>query len=136
MTAEVLASIARRPYGLLRSALALDAAVTGLNGAAYVIAAGPIGDLLGLDAALLRGVGAGLVAFALVVALAARQAVPARGLVTAIIVLNACWAAASVVAAVAGWGTPETAGTVWIVLQALVVAAFAELQLAGVRRER
>jgi hypothetical protein len=33
--------------------------------------------------------------------------------------------------AIAGWGSPETAGTVWIVLQALVVAGFAELQVAS-----
>ena len=49
---------------LLRLALKLDAIVTGANGAAYLIAAGPLGDLLGLSPALLRGTGAFLLAFA------------------------------------------------------------------------
>jgi hypothetical protein len=37
--------------------------------------------------------------------------------------------------AIAGWGDPTTAGTVWILMQAVVVAAFAELQLTGLRRK-
>ena len=35
---------------LLRPVLLLDAAVTGLNGVAYLVAAGPLEDLLGLPA--------------------------------------------------------------------------------------
>ena len=42
-----------------------------------------------------------------------------------------CLGLGSLVFAIAGWGSPETAGTVWIVLQALVVAGFAELQVAS-----
>ena len=49
---------APRPARLLRLALLLDAAVTGANGVAYLAAAGPLGDLLGLPAGLLRGFGA------------------------------------------------------------------------------
>ena len=120
--------------GLLRGALKLDAVVTGANGAAYLAAAGPLGDLLGLSPALLRGAGAVLVAFAALVWLTARRADPPATGVRAIVAVNALWAAGSIAAAVAGWGTPTTAGTVWIVLQALTVAAFAELQLLGLRR--
>jgi hypothetical protein len=124
---------ARRP--LLRPALKLDAVVTGANGAAYLAAAGPIGDLLGLSAPLLRGVGAFLLAYAALVWLTgARRAIP-RAPVLAIVAGNAAWAAGSIVAAIAGWGDPTTAGTVWIVMQAIVVAGFAELQLTGLRRD-
>jgi hypothetical protein len=49
---------------------------------------------------------------------------------------NIAWAAGSIVAAIAGWGSPETVGTVWIVLQAITVGAFAELGLLGLRRAR
>lgn len=118
---------------LLRTALTLDAAVTGANGLAYLAAAGPLSDLLGYSPSLLRGVGAFLLVFTAVVALTAMR--PARGAVRAIVATNAAWAAGSVVAALAGWGSPDTAGTVWVVLQAVVVAAFAELQLMGLRRE-
>jgi hypothetical protein len=114
---------------LLRPALLLDAAVSGANGVAYLAAAGPLEDLLGLPAAWLRAAGLVLVAFAALVALAARR--PSAGAVRAIVAVNAAWAIGSLVLAIAGWGSPETAGTVWIVLQALVVAGFAELQVAS-----
>jgi hypothetical protein len=114
---------------MLRPALILDAAVTGLNGVAYLAAAEPLEDLLGLPAAWLRTAGAVLVAFALLVALASRR--PNAGAVSAIVAVNAAWVVGSLVFALAGWGSPETAGTVWIVLQAIVVAGFAELQVAS-----
>ncbi len=112
----------------LGAALRLDAVVTGANGAAYLAAAGPVGDLLGLSPSLLRGAGAFLVLFSALVWLAPRALVPV------VVAANAAWAATSIVAVLAAWGTPSTAGSVWIVLQAIVVAGFAELQLAALRR--
>jgi len=127
-----ISTLTTRP--LLRPVLKLDAVVTGANGAAYLVAAGPLGELLGLSETLLRATGAFLVAFAAVVWITgSRREIP-RAPVYAIVVANAVWAADSLVAAIAGWGDPTTAGTVWIVLQAIVVAAFAELQLTGLRR--
>src|SRR5215217_827063 len=76
---------------------------------------------------LLRGVGAFLVVFALFVAVLGTR-VP-----LAVIGANIAWAAGSIVAAIAGWGSPETVGTVWIVLQAITVGALAELGLLGLR---
>lgn len=119
---------------LLRAALKLDAVVSGTNGVAYLVAAGPIGELLGLDAALLRGVGAFLVVYAAAVWLAGTRPRAPRPAVLAIIAGNALWAIGSIVAAIAGGGSPTTVGTVWIVLQAVTVGGFAELQLAGLRR--
>jgi hypothetical protein len=114
---------------LLRPAFVLDAAVTGMCGVAYLAAAGPLEDLLGLPASWLRIAGAVLVAFAALVALASRQ--PSRAAVRAIVAVNAAWVVGSLVLAIAGWESPETIGTAWIVLQALVVAGFAELQVAS-----
>jgi hypothetical protein len=113
---------------LLRAVMRVDAVVTGANGVAYLALAGPLEDLLGLSSPLLRGVGAFLVAFAVFVALGGTR-VP-----LVVIGANIAWAAGSIVAAVAGWGTPETVGTVWIVLQAITVGAFAELGLVALRR--
>jgi len=123
-----------RPRPLLRTALKLDAVVTGANGAAYLAAAAPLSDLLGLSETLLRATGAFLLVYAAVVwIVGSRRQIP-RGPVLAIVAANVLWAVDSVVLAIAGWGDPTTAGTVWILMQAAVVAAFAELQLAGLRR--
>lgn len=124
-----------RPRPLLRAALKLDAVVTGANGAAYLAAAAPLSDLLGLSETLLRATGAFLLVFAaLVWIVGSRREIP-RGPVYAIVAANAIWAVDSVVMALAGWGDPTTTGTVWIVMQAVVVAAFAELQITGLRRK-
>jgi hypothetical protein len=104
---------------LLRTALTLDAGVTAANGLAYLTLAGPLHDLLGLSETVLRGAGAFLLVYALAVGVLAARPAPAK---------------AAVVAVIAGWGDPTTAGAVWMVLQAIVVAGFAALQLAGLKR--
>jgi hypothetical protein len=124
-----------RPRPLLRLALKLDAVVTGANGAAYLVAAGPIGELLGLSETLLRAAGGFLLVYAALVWLAATRREISRPAVVAILAGNLIWAVDSLVGAIAGWGDPTTAGTAWIVMQALVVGSFAELQLAGLRQK-
>ncbi len=119
---------------LLRAALKLDALVSGVNGAAYLAAAGPLEDLLGVPASALRGGGAFLVLYGAAVWLVARRRpAPAPG---AVIAANAVWVLASlVVAATAVW-SPTTVGTVWTVLQAGSVGAFAVAQAVGLRGSR
>jgi hypothetical protein len=115
----------------LRFALKLDAVVTGANGAAYLILAGPLEDLLGLSPSLLRAVGAFLLVFAAALwLLAERRTVPAAA-ATAVIALNGLWAAGSIAFVALGVEDPTTVGGIWIVLQAIVVAGFAELQALG-----
>ena len=112
----------------LRLALKLDAVVTGANGAAYLVLAGPLEDLLGVEASLLRPIGAFLLAFAaFVYVVATRPDVPRAG-VTAVIEANVLWVIGSLMFVLAGVSSPETAGSVWTVMQAVVVAAFAGLQ--------
>ena len=136
-TSTAAANAARtppRPDRLLRLALRLDAVVTGANGAAYLAAAPLLDDLLGLSPGLLRGVGAFLLVYAAAVWFVATRVRPSTPAVEAVVVLNALWAVGSVVVVLTDRFTPTTAGAVWLVLQALVVAAFAALQLAGLRR--
>jgi hypothetical protein len=121
---------------LLRLALKADALVTAANGAAYLAVAGPLGDLLGLPAGLLRGLGAALLVYAGLVWLAGSRRTISGRAATAVIAANAAWVIASGLAALLAWGSPSTAGTVWIVLQAVAVAVFAELQLMGLRHAR
>jgi hypothetical protein len=120
------------PAPLLRLALRLDAVVSGLNGAAYLLAAAPLADLLGLDAGVLRVLGVFLLAYGAAVWLVADR--PAPPAVRTVVAGNALWAAGSLAAVATGLGSPTTLGAVWLVLQALVVAAFAALQATGLRR--
>jgi len=113
----------------IRFALLLDAVISGANGVAYLVAAGPIGDLLGVPADFLRAVGAFFVAYGVVVWLVSRA--PSSRAVAAIITGNVLWVLASAVYVIAGWHDPTTAGVVWTVMQAIVVAGFAELQVAS-----
>jgi hypothetical protein len=119
---------------MLRTVLRIDAVTSGANAIAYLILAGPLGDLFGVPASALRAIGAFLAVFALGVWLVAARPEPSRPAAGAIAVANLTWAAGSVVALVAGAWTPETAGAVWIALQAAVVALFGDLQLLGLKR--
>ncbi|MGY1770032.1 hypothetical protein [Blastococcus sp. SYSU D00813] len=124
----------RRPLDLLRLALRLDAAVTGANGAAYLLAAPLLADLLGVPAGALRGLGAFLLVYAGAVALvAARPVVPAAA-TEAVVAANTLWAAGSVAVVVTGRFELTGAGTAWVLLQAAVVAGFAAVQLVALRR--
>jgi hypothetical protein len=120
---------------LLRLVLRLDAAVTGAKGVAYLAAAEPLEDLLGVSAGLLRPIGAFLVLFAAAVWFVATRRVVPRTAVLAIATANAVWALGSLVFAAAGASSPSTVGTVWVLLQALVVGSFAALQALTSRPE-
>ncbi|MEO3974588.1 hypothetical protein [Streptomyces sp. CAU 1734] len=134
MSATLLTGIARttEPRTMLRRFLALDAVVTGVNGAAYLAASGPLGRLLGMDREFLLGVGAFILLYGIAVgALAARPA-PAPLAVKAVIELNLLYAALSI-ASLALWLDPSAAGAVWVPLQAATVAGFALLQWSALR---
>ena len=136
-TSTAAGTAARSPVrsdSLLRLALRLDAAVTGLNGAAYLVAAPVLDDVLGLPGGLLRGAGAFLLVYAGAVWLVGSGARISAPAVEAVVVTNVLWAIGSVVAVGTGAGSPTTVGAVWLVLQAAVVAGFAALQIAGLRR--
>ncbi|NML51447.1 hypothetical protein HHL19_15345 [Streptomyces sp. R302] len=134
MSQTLLTGLARttRPATALRRFLALDAVVTGANGLAYALASGPLGELLGVDAGLLLGLGLFLTAYAAGVAWLASRPQPPAPAVKLVVDANLLWAALSVVALVA-WLEPTTAGLVWTPTQAATVAGFALLQWAALR---
>ncbi|MEV7139545.1 hypothetical protein [Streptomyces tauricus] len=134
MSATQLAVLARttEPQTMLRRFLALDAAVTGANGLAYLAASGPLGRMLGVDQGLLLALGLLLTVYAAAVALLASRPAPPALPVRAVIEVNLAWAALSL-AALALWLSPSTAGAVWIPVQALTVLAFALVQYAALR---
>ena len=117
----------------LRLILKLDAVVTGTGGIAYLALANPLEDLLGVAPELTRPMGAFLVLFAAAVWFVATRPVVPRLAAADIAAANALWALGSLVFAAAGASSPTTVGTVWIVLQALVVGGFAALQALAMR---
>lgn len=119
----------------LRTALLIDAAVTGANGVAYLAAATLLTTLLGPPVPLLLGLGVFLACYTVVIVLVGRaRPIPTMGAWFAI-VANLAWTTASlIVVFAADWLT--TAGRVWGVLQALAVLGFAVTQVVGLRKAR
>lgn len=119
--------------GRLRLWFGADAVVTGANALVYLLAAGPLAELLGGDATTYRVLGAFLALYAAGVALYARGPLGAAA-GWAIVGANAVWVLASLDVALTGALDLGTAGRVWTLAQALVVAELALLQARGLRR--
>ena len=122
------------PSPFLRKSLLLDAAASGATAALLIAAAGLLDGLLGLPVALMREAGLILVPFVGFVAWVGTREVVARGAVWSIIVANALCVAASIGLLVGGWVAPTVLGYAFVIAQAAVVALFAELQYAGLKR--
>ena len=121
---------------LLRFALRLDAAASGALGVVGLAAAPLLTDLLGVRADVLRGTGAFLVAYAVVlVVLAAMRTIP-RPAAWTVVVGNLVWSVGSIAAVVAGRESLTALGVGVVLVQAAAVAVFAELQWMGLRRTR
>jgi hypothetical protein len=118
----------------LRRALLVDAAASGLTGALMLAGAGMLTDLLGLPAALLRGAGLVLVPYVAFVAIVAARAHISTAAVWAVIACNAVWTVASVALVIDGFVTPTALGTVFVIGQAVAVAALGVLQYVALRR--
>ena len=119
---------------LLRRALAVDAIVSGATGLLLVLGGGFLARLLDVPEAVLRYSGVVLVPFAISVGLVARRDAVSRASVLGIVVLNVAWVAASAWLALGSRIHPNTLGYAFIAVQAIVVAAFAELQYVALRR--
>jgi hypothetical protein len=120
----------------LRRALVIDAAASGLTGALMLAGADLLAPMLGLPTALLRGAGLVLVPYVTFVAIVAARAHIATAAVWAIIAINAVWTVASFALLIEGFVTPTTLGTVFVIGQALAVAALGALQYVALRRPR
>jgi hypothetical protein len=118
----------------LRNALHLDALFS-TAGALLMAAGAPfLAPLLGLPAGLLVGAGLILVPWVILLVVVARREQVARMLLIDIIAINALWVAASFGLLVSGVVEPNALGIAFVVVQAVAVAFFAELQFVGLRR--
>jgi hypothetical protein len=123
-----------QPSLLLRRAFLLDTIVSGMMALLLTVGAGEIAPLLDLPEPLLRETGLFLIAYtALVGWLATRQSMP-KLLVMIVIAGNAAWTLASIALLFSSAVTPNGLGQIFIVAQAMVPGALAELQYIGLRR--
>jgi hypothetical protein len=118
----------------LRGALAVDAIASGAMGIGLSAAPGLLAGLFSLPAALLVYVGMFLIVYAAFVAWLALRQRPASTLVWLVIIGNGIWVIASLALIASGWVAPSVLGYAFVIVQALAVGVFAELQFVGVRR--
>lgn len=123
-----------RTETFLRRLLAFDAVTCVAMGAALVLGAPVLGDLLAIDPLILRGAGAVLLPFAAFVLWTATRASVPGWAVWAIIGLNLLWTIESLVGLAAGWLAPNALGVAFVIAQAVAVAVIAELEMIAVRR--
>ena len=118
----------------LRRALLADAIFSGAAALGFTFGAGAFATLFNLPEALLRETGLFLIAYtALVGWFAARAAVP-KPLVMLVVVGNAAWTVGSIALLLSGAVSPNIAGELMVVAQAIATGVFAELQYVGLRK--
>ena len=123
-----------RMSSFLRRVLVADATTSGACGLLMVFGSGFLERLLGVPAAVLVSAGILLFPFAGFVAYLATREHLHRPSLWAVIACNALWAIDSIALLLFGWLEPTLLGNAFVVAQALVVGAFAELQYFGLRR--
>lgn len=116
----------------LRLVLLVDAVASGATALSMAALPGLLSEWLHLPAQLLFWAGVALVPWVAFVAVLSRRARIPSADVRIVIAGNALWAAGCV--ALAFLGGPSALGVAFLLAQALVVFAFAELQLVGLRR--
>jgi hypothetical protein len=120
----------------LQRVLWFDAATCLVTGAVFFTAGATVEQLLAIPAPLARALAVVLLAFGAFVAWVGTRRELIRPAVWAIVVVNALWAAESVLALLFGWLQPNSLGQWFVIAQALAVAVIAELQFIGLRRAR
>lgn len=118
----------------LKTALLLDATITGANGLAYVAGATALDSLLGPSSTHLVVLGVFLVACSAILATIGTRQPISRGWTMFAVDVNIAWAVGSIATVAFGWLELTATGQVWAILQAGLVGAFAALQLRMLRR--
>ncbi len=119
---------------LLRRAFQLDAVVSGAMGISLTVGAAYLATLLNLPEAFLRSTALVIFVWTAIVGFLATRDTLSRTSVWAIIAGNAVWTINSLALLATSWVTPNLLGTAFIVMQAVAVGVFAELQFMGLRR--
>lgn len=115
----------------LRSSLLLDAAFCAIAGLLMLVAAPQFGDLFNLPEELLRGIGIFPIPYVAFLAIIATRDPISPVAAWTVIVINLIWTAASFILLLSGQVDPNTVGVAFVIVQALVVALFAEVEFVG-----
>ena len=118
----------------LRRALLADAIFSGAAALGFTFGAGAFATLFSLPETLLRETGLFLIAYAALVGWLASRSSVAKALVLLVVVGNAAWTVGSIALLLSGAVSPNLAGELMIVAQAIATGVFAELQYVGLRR--
>jgi hypothetical protein len=124
------------PSTLLTRALQADAVASAASGLLMTLGAAMLADPTGLPPDLLRYAGLFLLPYAALVGWMGLKASLPRWLVWTVILGNLAWAAESVLLVFSAWVAPTDLGIAFVLAQAFVVALFAALQAAGLKRSR
>lgn len=113
--------------------LLVDGLASGATALLLLAGADVLAPVLGLPAGLLHAAGMVLVPFVLWVLLLSRRSEAPRGAMTAVVIINFAWVAASAWVAFGGVYQPTASGVAFVSAQGLAVLAFAELGWMGLR---
>jgi len=119
---------------LLRRALQIDFVITGLCTLPLLLAAEPLAAVTGLPVLLIRGSGMIFIPFLALVGWLATRQDPPRSAVWLVVALNAGWAVGSAILLASGLLSPTGLGYALVIVIALAVVVFAELEFVGLRR--
>lgn len=118
----------------LRRALLADAIFSGIAALGFSFGAGAFAALFNLPEALLRESGLFLIGYTALVGWLASRATVAKPLVLLVIVGNAAWTVGSIALLLSGAVSPNLAGQLMVVAQAIATGVFAELQYVGLKK--
>lgn len=123
-----------RNTSFLKLALVADAVASGAAALLLAAGAGALGGLLALPEPLMRYAGLFLLPYAAVLGwVGLRPEIPRNG-VRSIVAANIAWSVGSMALLASGAVSPSLLGSLFVIVQAAVVAAFAILQVMGLSR--
>lgn len=122
------------PSLFLRRALQADAIFSGVSALLLVFGAGLLASLTNLPEAFLRNTGLVLVVYVALVGYLGTREMMSKAAVWAVIAVNVVWGIDSILLLLSGWVSPNLLGQAFVVMQAIAVGVFAELQFIGLRK--
>ena len=123
-----------RQITFLRFALLVDAVASGATGLLMAAGAEALTGLLGLPVPLMREAGLLLVPYVALVAFVGTRENISLGAVKTIVALNVLWVLGSIGLLMSSLVAPTMLGYAFVIVQAVAVGVFADLQIIGLRR--
>jgi hypothetical protein len=122
------------PGRVLRGALQLDAAASGVMGLLCLGGGSILQPLLGLPYPLLSVAGIICVGWGIFLGVLGLRQKLGQLIIWGVIALNAVWVIASLGLLIPGWVEPTGLGYAFVIAQAVAVAIFTQLQFIGLKR--